>query len=131
MLLYILRHAEAEALSPSGLDADRALTDAEVAQASQELLAVPHTSQPDPHPVYILAPSSTIRKSGQWEEVATWSALPASGNWPAASSAARASSWEEAGMAAVSARRRAASSDACGVGAVSRLRAVSETLTFR
>jgi phosphohistidine phosphatase len=28
MLLYILRHAEAEALSPSGLDADRALTDA-------------------------------------------------------------------------------------------------------
>lgn len=28
MLLYILRHAEAEDLSPSGLDADRALTDA-------------------------------------------------------------------------------------------------------
>jgi phosphohistidine phosphatase len=28
MLLYVLRHAEAEALSPSGLDADRALTDA-------------------------------------------------------------------------------------------------------
>jgi phosphohistidine phosphatase len=28
MLLHILRHAEAEALSPSGLDADRALTDA-------------------------------------------------------------------------------------------------------
>ena len=28
MLLYLLRHAEAEALSPSGLDADRALTDA-------------------------------------------------------------------------------------------------------
>lgn len=28
MLLYILRHAEAEALSPSGLDADRALSDA-------------------------------------------------------------------------------------------------------
>ncbi|MBI5442944.1 MAG: phosphohistidine phosphatase SixA [Deltaproteobacteria bacterium] len=27
MLLHILRHAEAEALSPSGLDADRALTD--------------------------------------------------------------------------------------------------------
>ncbi|MBK8598378.1 MAG: phosphohistidine phosphatase SixA [Holophagales bacterium] len=27
MLLYILRHAEAEALSPSGLDADRALTE--------------------------------------------------------------------------------------------------------
>jgi phosphohistidine phosphatase len=28
MLLYILRHAEAEAHSPTGLDADRALTDA-------------------------------------------------------------------------------------------------------
>ena len=28
MLLYVLRHAEAEDLSPSGLDADRALTDA-------------------------------------------------------------------------------------------------------
>jgi len=28
MLLHILRHAEAEAFSPSGLDADRALTDA-------------------------------------------------------------------------------------------------------
>lgn len=28
MLLYMLRHAEAEALSPSGLDADRALTEA-------------------------------------------------------------------------------------------------------
>ncbi len=28
MLLYVLRHAEAEALSPSGLDADRSLTDA-------------------------------------------------------------------------------------------------------
>mgnify|MGYP001373272933 CR=1 FL=1 len=28
MLLYLLRHAEAEALSPSGLDADRALTEA-------------------------------------------------------------------------------------------------------
>ena len=28
MLLHILRHAEAEALSPSGLDADRALTEA-------------------------------------------------------------------------------------------------------
>ena len=28
MLLYILRHTEAEALSPSGLDADRALTEA-------------------------------------------------------------------------------------------------------
>jgi phosphohistidine phosphatase len=28
MLLHILRHAEAEALSPTGLDADRALTDA-------------------------------------------------------------------------------------------------------
>ncbi len=28
MLLHLLRHAEAEALSPSGLDADRALTDA-------------------------------------------------------------------------------------------------------
>lgn len=28
MLLYLLRHAEAEALSPSGLDADRALTGA-------------------------------------------------------------------------------------------------------
>lgn len=28
MLVYILRHAEAEDLSPSGLDADRALTDA-------------------------------------------------------------------------------------------------------
>lgn len=28
MLLYILRHAEAEALSPSGLDADRPLTEA-------------------------------------------------------------------------------------------------------
>ena len=30
MLLHILRHAEAEALSPSGLDADRPLTDAGV-----------------------------------------------------------------------------------------------------
>ena len=28
MLLYVLRHAEAEALSPSGLDADRPLTEA-------------------------------------------------------------------------------------------------------
>ena len=28
MLLHVLRHAEAEALSPSGLDADRALTEA-------------------------------------------------------------------------------------------------------
>lgn len=28
MLVYVLRHAEAEALSPTGLDADRALTDA-------------------------------------------------------------------------------------------------------
>lgn len=28
MLLYVLRHAEAEALSPSGLDADRSLTEA-------------------------------------------------------------------------------------------------------
>ena len=28
MLLYILRHAEAEALSPSGLDSDRALSEA-------------------------------------------------------------------------------------------------------
>jgi len=28
MLLYILRHAEAEALSPTGLDADRALSEA-------------------------------------------------------------------------------------------------------
>lgn len=28
MLLYVLRHAEAEALSPSGLDSDRALTEA-------------------------------------------------------------------------------------------------------
>lgn len=28
MLLHLLRHAEAEALSPSGLDADRALTEA-------------------------------------------------------------------------------------------------------
>jgi phosphohistidine phosphatase len=30
MLVYILRHAEAEDLSPTGLDADRALTDAAV-----------------------------------------------------------------------------------------------------
>jgi phosphohistidine phosphatase len=28
MMLYVLRHAEAEALSPSGLDADRSLTEA-------------------------------------------------------------------------------------------------------
>jgi hypothetical protein len=33
---------------------DRALTDAEIAQASQDLLGVPHTEQPDPHPQYAL-----------------------------------------------------------------------------
>ena len=52
---------------------DRALTDAEVAQASSELLGLSHTDQPDPHPQYAL------RAASGWGTVPTWASLPPTG----------------------------------------------------
>jgi hypothetical protein len=52
---------------------DRALTDTEVAQATQELLGIPHEQRPDPHPQY---PLRTEVNTYPMEQVATWSALP-------------------------------------------------------